>query len=573
MRRLLLRGLGAALLLLLLAAGWTGYRAVQARRHLEAARTAAAALERDLLAGDRATVGRQIADIGRATARARALTSDPVWGALSRVPLAGNSLRTAGGLADAADVLAREALPELDRAAGQLALDRLRTRPDTVALGPIEQAHPALARASAAVDRAVATVAGLPRSYVAGPVGRARADFARQLDRISGTAADAARATRLAPAMLGRDGPRRYLLAILTNAEMRGSGGLLGGYGVLEADRGRLRLLKLGTNSELPDSPVPAIDLGADHVNRYRRFGGDSAWVNANMSPHFPYASRVWLALWARSHGGQRLDGTIAVDPVTLAGVLRVTGPVAVPARGLTVGTDNVVALTERDAYARYTDSRLRDAVLLDVARAVYAKLTTARADNRALLSALASSAGTRHLQVASAHPAEQAVLEQVPLGGALPAAPGPYLEVLTQNAGGNKLDYYLRREVTYRTGRDGDAEVVVRLRNTAPRGLPSYVVSRLDRPGAKPTTPGQARTYLSVYAGVGAGLLGAALDGRPLAMESERELGHGVFSTFLDVDPGKVVELRLRIREPRSGVVVWREPPLVVPDLRHRRS
>jgi hypothetical protein len=206
--------------------------------------------------------------------------------------------------------------------------------------------------------------------------------------------------------------------------------------------------------------------------------------------------------------------------------------------------------------------------VLLDVARAVYAQLTTNdTTDMRSLVSALGAGAGTRHLQLASSHAAEQAVLEQTPLGGALPAQPGPYLEVLTQNAGGNKLDYYLRREIRYDLGPTGAAAVRVRLRNTAPPGLPSYVTSRLDRPGGRPARPGQARFYVSVYAGVGAGLLQARLDGRPLAMESERELGHGVFSTFVDVDPGKAVELVLDIQEQRPGELLRREPPLVVPD------
>jgi hypothetical protein len=555
LRRRLLLGF---VLLLVAACGWVTVRGLAARRHLEAARAEVPALRSALTSGA-TDVPARLDRVRRETAAARRLTSDPVWQAASRVPFLGRTLRTSGGLAAAVDDLARETLPELDAAARALDLEALRPSGNAVSLERLDAARVPIAHVRDSVARTEARVRALPTSGVVGAVRTAREEFLTELASLRRTATDAATAVEVAPAMLGRDGVRRYFVAILNNAEMRGSGGLLGAYGILEADRGRLRMRELGTNAALANTTAPVADLGAEWAARYRRFAADSYWVNANMSPHFPDASQVWTALWQRTRG-ERLDGTLAIDPVGLAAILRVTGPAG------TVTADNVVDLTERQAYVRFArDNDARDRYLQRVARAAYLEAVSGAGDTAALVRALAAAAGERHVQVASAHPAEAALLSATPLGGALPAAGAPYLEVLAQNAGGNKLDYYVRRTIDYRRSGD-EATVEVRIRNDAPPGLPPYVSNRLDLPGLVAPVKGQQRLYVSVYAGTA--LLGATLDGRTVALESETERGHAVFSAFVDVDPGEERVLVLRVRERRSGGLVVRRQPVVVPDV-----
>jgi hypothetical protein len=142
-------------------------------------------------------------------------------------------------------------------------------------------------------------------------------------------------AARLLPPMLGADGPRRYLLAFQTNAEVRGTGGLLGAYGVLEADDGVVRLRRLGSNGELEDPPRLPVKLGPDFTQLYGQ--APRLWVNANASAHFPYAAQIWLASWQHQHG-QRLDGVIATDPVALGYLLKATGS------GAAAGGDEVTS-------------------------------------------------------------------------------------------------------------------------------------------------------------------------------------------------------------------------------------
>jgi hypothetical protein len=92
-------------------------------------------------------------------------------------------------------------------------------------------------------------------------------------------------------------------------------------------------------------------------------------------------------------------------------------------------------------------------------------------------------------------------------------------------DAGGDKLSTFLHQGLTYRvlrctaTGRE--VEIVVRLRNEAPRkGLPTYVTVRSDRPPHK-TVVGQSRVELQVLTALGARLTAMTVDGVPVLTPS----------------------------------------------------
>ncbi|WP_396229763.1 DUF4012 domain-containing protein, partial [Frankia sp. CpI1-P] len=57
--------------------------------------------------------------------------------------------------------------------------------------------------------------------------------------------------------MLGANGPRTYFIAFQNNAEIKGTGGLLGVFGVLTANHGKVDLVRTASNTELRDFPLP----------------------------------------------------------------------------------------------------------------------------------------------------------------------------------------------------------------------------------------------------------------------------------------------------------------------------
>ncbi len=162
----------------------------------------------------------------------------------------------------------------------------------------------------------------------------------------------------------------------------------------------------------------------------------------------------------------------------------------------------------------------------------------------RALAATLGPAMAQGRVVVWSRHAEDQPLLRRLEIAGDLPAPEVDGLAVVSTNAGANKLDAYLRRSVGYDAIVDEDtgriqAAVTIRLANDAPTDLPPDA-------GGNPfgLPPGTNRQYVSVYSPWE--LTAAELDGEATGMEPEHELGWNVFSRYVDIPPGREVELRL---------------------------
>lgn len=170
---------------------------------------------------------------------------------------------------------------------------------------------------------------------------------------------------------------------------------------------------------------------------------------NSNQSAHFPYAAQIWQSMWAQQTG-MNVDGVIALDPIALSYILDAVGSITMP-DGEVVTQDNVVELTESTAYVRFPDDQVaRKQYLQDIANQVVRKVTGDIKSPRKLLDALGKAVSERRIAVWSSNPDEQALIEQTPLANVIPDDPAPYAEVVINNLGGNKMDYYLTREIEY---------------------------------------------------------------------------------------------------------------------------
>ncbi|MFF8375714.1 DUF4012 domain-containing protein [Streptomyces sp. NPDC015661] len=428
----------------------------------------------------------------------------------------------------------------------------------------LESEAPAFARAARVAAEVRQDVARLPHSSWLPASDRSRADLSDQLDRLVPGTRDAAVAARVLPSMFGAHGPRRYFLAFQNTAEARGTGGLPGAFAVLRADRGRLSFERFGNNTEL-DGLRTDVDLGAEFADRYGSNEPGSAWANSNMSPHFPYAARIWAGYW-RAHTGQHIDGAIAIDPGTLGLLLRVAGPARLP-NGTALTADNAMDLTERTSYARYADTAERKAFFVEAARAAAERLMNAFEDPKllpALLGAVRDVQQEGRLQVWSANAAEEELLMSGAFGGALPDTPGPFAGLVVNNAAGTKLDYYLDRSLVWAPGACADTgrsvTATVTLTNGAPTsGLPEYVTQRVDAPPYR-TLPGDNRLLVDYYAGQGATLERATLDGRPVELIPGVERGHPVYTLDLELPRQSSRTLVLHLREPDAD-----RPPTIL--------
>lgn len=547
--------LGAVVLTL----AWGGWNAVLGARDLQTAADQLRAVRDDPSDGQRAVRG--LGAAGERTASARRHLHDPVLRALGVVPVLGVPLDTAAGLADAADTTVRGALLPLLAAAGDEPEQRLTLGPGKVDVDYLAGLAAPAATADRELALAAARLAATPASSGVGAVDRARADFTADLDQLRTAVGSASLALAVAPQLLAQDTTRRYLVLSQSPAEARGTGGLVGGYSLLEVTDGALRIVRSGPRSELDSPRTPVVDLGVQFTDHYGDNGAAGWWINSNLSPHFPYAAQIWTALWKRQYGEQ-LDGTLVLDPIALSYLLKATGPVPLP-DGSQVSAANVVDLTLRDVYTLSDDNLVVDTYLQQISTGVADAVTTREVNGRALVEAFAQSVDQRRLLLWSADPQVQQRLADAPISGRLPEGRRAIGDVVV-DAAGSKLDYYLERALRYTDGCGGPSRLALTLTNAAPpSGLPDYVTPAALRTGEP---PGTNILLTTLYLPPGSLLTGLTLDGADVFFRQGNELGLEWLETLVTVRPGQAKELVATFTEPpgSAGPVERIAQPLV---------
>ncbi|WP_044883454.1 MULTISPECIES: DUF4012 domain-containing protein [Frankia] len=538
--------------LILLAAGVLVGQVLWVRSDLAGAPDKLGVLQDRALDGDVPAARQTLAQVGAATGRARSHSAGPVWWLGSKLPFVGSSLGTTRELVVSLDDLADGPLANLVAVADKINPDTL-VRDGTVDLAALDEAREPIINGSTEVSVASRRVQSLPSTGLLGPVRQARSEAVEKIGKLSSLLDGAAEAVRIGPGMLGANGPRTYFIAFQNNAEIKGTGGLLGVFGVLTANHGKVDLVRTASNTELRDFPLPVVDLGPEFNQNYGPLFPGAIWSNANSSPHFPYAGRTWAAMYEHQFG-THIDGVIAADPEMLAHLLRATGPVPLP-DGRVATADNVARIVEVDAYAEYDGKRSdRKDFLRGVAEAAFHAALNGKAPSRKLLAELGDAGRAQRLQIWSPRAEEMAGLRQAHLTGEMYQGPAPYAGIVLNNVSGAKLDYYLDRNISYTLGTcNGDhrsGRIAVKLTNEAPSNLPTFVTDRIDAPrGTYP--PGQSRLQLSIYMTEGAEITGVALDGKQINFNSGTELGHPRITMWIYPTPRLPLEVTVNTREP----------------------
>ena len=471
---------------------------------------------------------------------------------------------------------------DLSRVGGDLStdldLDRLRVEEGTVPIERVREVAPRLDDAELTIEESARRVRGIDRTYLVAPLSGVVDDLHDTLESSRRAVRRAADAARVVPAMFGGDGTRRYFLAVQNSAEMRATGGFIGNWGILTARDGRLRLDEFDRLAALNPGVGAAervVHAPEEFLRRYGRFDLAHTWQNVNMSPDFPTVASVMADLLPQS-GQPTVDGVIAVDSLGLSALLELTGPVAVAGWPEPIDAGNVVEVTLKSAYERFAQEE-RVGFLGDAARSVWEAVTHAdlgRPDYVAEVLSDAVDGG--HLVAWMDQPGEQDLLEDIGAAGVVPPVQGDSLMLVTQNAAGNKADYYLHRALSYdvrlRPDRQTDEATVegtlsIDLRNDAPdHGLPPIVIGPYD----ERFLPGENRAFTTVYTPLA--FESATLGGRPVPLESLEELGRNSYSTFVSIPASESWRLELVLKGTTALTGGWYRldlphQPTLVPD------
>lgn len=554
-RNLVIAG-AAAIVIIIACCAWLGFQAQSAKSSLEQARTLSQQSKDALLREDMSAAS-TLADKAQQHAQdASDTTHSATWSVAAAIPWLGSPLKTAQQISDVALGLTSEVLKPTAQLGSAVAPASL-LADGRVNVAELRAQAPELAKISAAATRLDHDAQAIQNPHYVSTLDDARSQVQTQTGDVARLVNYTSIAANIAPSMLGADGPRTYFMAFQTNAEARGTGGLLGGFGLVRFDDGKPSVDELGPNNELNKSFTP-IDLGPEYEEQYGYTRPTTDYRNSNQSAHFPYAAQIWKSMW-KQQSGMDVDGGIALDPIALSYILGATGPVTMP-DGEVITKDNVVELTESTAYIRYPDDQAaRKAYLQGIAIEVVKKLTGPLKSPQEVLRALGHGVSEHRVSVWSSSPDIQKQLEETPLANTIPDDRAPYAQFVVNNLGGNKMDYYLTRQIEYKAGActagTRKSTATIKLTNTLkdPSGLPDYVAGKMGFfPGLASSVPrGSMISSVRLLATTGAQVVSVHVNGQPVQVIGSTERGHPSFEATMAIPPGETATLTFELTEP----------------------
>jgi hypothetical protein len=519
---------------------WVGSRALLARQQLDSLVPLATELKSALESRDLTQLSTVSTQLGADAERAAELTSDPLWGGAEAVPVLGPNLRAARVASTELNALVNDVLHPMLISAAKLK----GSTAHAVDLTALHDAAPTLTAAETAVTRAQHELDAVETRDILAPLAHGIRELRSAANLIAPVVHALAGFARLAPQILGLDGPRTILVIIQNNAELRTGGGISGEMVQLTADKGHITFGSVADSSQFPTLLTPIVPIPASTSALYGNVVGRFV-ENSTMTSDFSLTGRLASAWWAKTKGVTP-DVVLAIDPAVLQAILKVSGPVVVD--GATLTSQNVLQRLLVDTYRTLTDAPAQDAFFAAAAEAVFARVAAGDVDFLKLVGALQTPLQQGRISAWSAHPDEEGVLSAGALGG--PAvrqrlAGSNAFAVYLNDATAGKMDGYLKTTITSGTAvcrADGRSTMAisVTLHSTAPADAATALPARVTGGNLVGVPMGDIASSVSVAAPAGSYFGGVRVDGQSVPSTSRVDVGVPVTVTRVTLTPGQ---------------------------------
>lgn len=295
--------------------------------------------------------------------------------------------------------------------------------------------------------------------------------------------------TYVVPRILGSEELRRYLVIFTQPSEAREFGGFVAAYALLEAKDGQITLADSGPALDILKAAEDAeIENFADFPPHYANSRPDLFPQNLTSTPHLPSITAMAAEIvpkW-QDNADLTVHGVIVMDPYAVAGLLELTGPIAIEGRSEPLTPDNVVEFLLRGQYTEFEDDgrEERQDSLGDLASRTFEQLLSVEVPGPERLGAIFGPiARANRLAVATLDDEENAFLNAVALSADLPEV-GSAVDMLglyTTTRIASKVAAYESHVLNYTVDVDPGAKtatgrVDLDITNSIPNDAPGYV-------------------------------------------------------------------------------------------------
>jgi hypothetical protein len=538
-----------------LGVGVFAWQASSANSALRNAAVQANMLSTQVASGDADRAARTLADVQASTRQAATRTDGPLWALAAKVPWLGRNAHAVREISATLDHVTHQALPPVVQASQDLGVGTFSARKGRIDVQAIATARPVIVAAERDLRQANQRVQAIDPQQLLVPLRGPVTTLRTTMADATAVAAQASRAARLLPQMLGNNGPRTYAMIVQNNAEARSGGGIVGAFALLSARDGRLRMDFQGSYRDMTQFARPVVKLTRE----------ERAVVPASMArnildvtatPDFPRTGQI-VRRMVKQKFGRDVDGVISVDPVALSYVLAGTGPVELKGKNASLDHLNAVGLLLNSTYLLVPDPAEQDDIFKEAARAVFDALTSGRGDQAQIIRGLVQGVGENRIAVWSRHKREQRIMGRSGISGALPGDDGrtPHVGVYLGDAASTKMLYYLEHHsgLSATSCRAGVQEWTLRtdLRARTPAKVSKLPVA-VTGDGTY-TPPGTMRVVVRIYAPFGGAIEYLALDGVQQTVYADTHHGRNVTRVVLTLQPGATHNITARIQSAKG--------------------
>jgi hypothetical protein len=377
-----------------------------------------------------------------------------------------------------------------------------------------------------------------------GPLSSAVDQLDEHIEELEVRLADYKRATRMAPTVLGYEGPQTYLVLAHDNTEILGTGGFILVYGFLTFDEGRLeRLFFDDVGSINPDWP-PATNGYIDPprpLQTYLLSDWPMGLAEASWWPDFPTAAQNAIEIYHTNSGTQEpIDGVIGINFLTLEKLLEVLGPITVEEYDVTVTSQDVTEKTLIITHPEGTrpwETHRYDFVGYLAEDVIDRTLGAEPSKWASMLSALRTVGREKNLLLYHSDPTVQEAITDFGWDGGLQGAGGDYLMVVDSSLRSTKLNLVVEPRIDLDVSIDweGNATNVVSVAyandyTAWSEGQDPHLVALVTGEGSLPLYG----DYLRLLVPGGSSLREVAEEGKPVGAEDTwSEGGKAVLARF----------------------------------------
>lgn len=372
----------------------------------------------------------------------------------------------------------------------------------------------------------------------------------KQIDEARKILEKAVPLSQLLPVLAGYPKSSSYLVVLQDNDELRPTGGLLDGYGILRFTDGDLinfntrdiyylDMPAKGKIGVIPPEPIkkylvdPPAGLTAQAGGWYLR--------DANWSPDWPTAAqkidwfyRLESRLNPAAEKNPQFNGVIGLTPKLITYFLRVIGPVAV--KGQVYDQTNFRGLLESRAEdgSSWAKKEIIGEIVKELKNKIFAwpvkewtKTVNLLADNLA----------SKDLLLYFSDKQLENIAVDNGWGGEIKSTAGDYLMVVDANLGGEKTDVELSRSLEYKVTQNKT-------------GLFSKLTLNYAHHGGPGRQTGVYKSYTRVYAPLGSQLISSG--GYSLSqIDLGGEAGKTWFGFYFEVQPGEIKNITIEYKLP----------------------